>query len=432
MKSLAFATEGFGVEKGSTAEEAGGEKSVIQACTSATWLKQALKLCVLVACMTAVIFQLSECILKLSYPPLSTRTELKINSTLSYPALTICRNPPYKANVLKDYGLASEITHTSEWAKFPFNETTLAEFWQKATYSESENFVIYGLGSSPSHVEMKSTFYFENGLCHSLIPIISTKEVGSSSGWSIVLKHAVTTKPDPRTPWKVFVHQVNDAFTENTLQNFGSQELIILPIGEQLNVKLTVQQLERKDHPKSECNPDWQYSATNCVERCRWQEIADKAGCSVPWMPGVGYPECNNYTAMRTVMVEYRKNTVSEQCSEQCGKPCHITQYSAFLVNRETIATSSAPRYYSQMYVFHTSKMITSVKEHADYDLSRFVADAGGSLGFLLGVSVLSLLSMLGKVLQIFTCCAKKSTDGGSVSTSRSSSINSAVNIIKR
>lgn len=100
-------------------------------------------------------------------------------------------------------------------------------------------------------------------------------------------------------------------------------------------------------------------------------------------------------------------------------------------MNRGSVLDIYLARHFSQIYLFHASKMITAVREQWDYDLSRFVADAGGSLGFLLGVSVLSLLSMLGKVLQIFTCCAKarraNSADEHSNSSNRSS-INSIAN----
>jgi len=98
-------------------------------------------------------------------------------------------------------------------------------------------------------------------------------------------------------------------------------------------------------------------------------------------------------------------------------------------VNRGSVQEIYLSKHFSQIYLFHASKMITAVREQWDYDLSRFVADAGGSLGFLLGVSVLSLLSMLGKVLQIFTCFAKsrraKSAADDTSNSSNRSSINS-------
>lgn len=53
----------------------------------------------------------------------------------------------------------------------------------------------------------------------------------------------------------------------------------------------------------------------------------------------------------------------------------------------------------SKIYIYYTSKMVTNIEERAGYDFSQFVADLGGSLGFLLGLSVIGLIVVLEKVL---------------------------------
>lgn len=53
----------------------------------------------------------------------------------------------------------------------------------------------------------------------------------------------------------------------------------------------------------------------------------------------------------------------------------------------------------SQISIYYTSKMVTNIEERAGYDFSQFLADMGGSLGFLLGLSVIGLIVVLEKVL---------------------------------
>lgn len=53
----------------------------------------------------------------------------------------------------------------------------------------------------------------------------------------------------------------------------------------------------------------------------------------------------------------------------------------------------------SRIYIYYTSKMVTNIEERAGYDSSQFVADMGGSLGFLLGLSVIGLIVVLEKFL---------------------------------
>lgn len=81
------------------------------------------------------------------------------------------------------------------------------------------------------------------------------------------------------------------------------------------------------------------------------------------------------------------------QCG--CPEPCRTIVYSANVMSR-TSQTNRVPR--SQLYVYYSTKMVTVYQEKPGYDLNQFVADIGGSLGFLLGLSVLGLILMLEKV----------------------------------
>lgn len=58
----------------------------------------------------------------------------------------------------------------------------------------------------------------------------------------------------------------------------------------------------------------------------------------------------------------------------------------------------------SQVSLYYTSKMVSVIEERVGYDLSQFVADMGGSLGFLLGLSVIGLIKVFEKVT--FSFCS--------------------------
>lgn len=55
---------------------------------------------VLFVCSIVVIVQLYECFAKLSDPPISTHSYYNINETIEMPAITLCRQPPFKEDVL--------------------------------------------------------------------------------------------------------------------------------------------------------------------------------------------------------------------------------------------------------------------------------------------------------------------------------------------
>lgn len=43
--------------------------------------------------------------------------------------------------------------------------------------------------------------------------------------------------------------------------------------------------------------------------------------------------------------------------------------------------------------------MVTNLEERSSYDSSQFLADMGGSLGFLLGLSVIGFIILMEKIL---------------------------------
>lgn len=55
---------------------------------------------VLFVCSIIVIVQLYECFSKLSDPPISTHSYYNVNHTIEMPAITLCREPPYREDVL--------------------------------------------------------------------------------------------------------------------------------------------------------------------------------------------------------------------------------------------------------------------------------------------------------------------------------------------
>lgn len=58
---------------------------------------------------------------------------------------------------------------------------------------------------------------------------------------------------------------------------------------------------------------------------------------------------------------------------------------------------------WSQMDIFYSTKVVATIEEKPGYDFSTFVADMGGSLGFLLGLSVLGFITILEKICVMAT-----------------------------
>jgi hypothetical protein len=56
---------------------------------------------------------------------------------------------------------------------------------------------------------------------------------------------------------------------------------------------------------------------------------------------------------------------------------------------------------FSQLYLFYNSRMVQVAEEHLAYDWSLFLSDLGGSLGFLLGLSVLGIIGIVERLIDL-------------------------------
>lgn len=56
------------------------------------------------------------------------------------------------------------------------------------------------------------------------------------------------------------------------------------------------------------------------------------------------------------------------------------------------------------MTIKFNSNLVTTMKEVLGYDWNLFLSDLGGSLGFLLGISVLGLVNMFEETVNILLC----------------------------
>lgn len=169
-----------------------------------------------------------------------------MNETIDLPALTFCREPPYKQDVLGQY-TDKNCNHpslTSCWKSFDFNETSLDEIFEKSTYNIDESIIQMGILKESSNILNFSTLHFNLGKCHTIKPLTALKYTHSRSGYSVLLKHdhkrrALTT--EPLYGWHIYVHQASENFSEVPVKALGKVDYIFAEAEEEIEIKLTNQ-----------------------------------------------------------------------------------------------------------------------------------------------------------------------------------------------
>ncbi|KAH8326035.1 hypothetical protein KR067_013185 [Drosophila pandora] len=324
---------------------------------------------VLFACCIVVIVQLYECFAKLYNPPISTHSYYNLNDTIEMPAVTICREPAYREDVLTNLsgGMCPHPKYATCWIDYPFGEIPLSEFFENSTYDMSDTFIYYGLNGHANNLETDSSMHFYMGRCTTLRPKEASKRVSKSVGYSILLEHSksVTSTSDVDTGsvgWHVFIHEKKENFTEINMRGSGRVEYVFVNVNEEIEIKLQSQFFSNVQTRDEACSSEEGYSDLNLFI-FRVYESEDDYDCN-------------------------------------CIQPCQSRIYTTFIQSRKTW---NQPEARSLIYIYYTTKLISMIEERPSYDTTQFIADVGGSLGFLLGLSVLGLIGIL-EHLTLFFC----------------------------
>lgn len=165
--------------------------------------KRLVRLIVLTICSFVVFFQLRDCVLKLMHPPVSTHSHFDLNQTMYYPAVTFCREPAFKLEVMKvsksilmtnfcfevklfaqRYNLSFTPSLNAEWRYFPFDTHTISDLYREATFSANEFFSWYQLDGKRENIKLEPSLHFSKGRCFTLKPKVSTDLPVNSKCWT--------------------------------------------------------------------------------------------------------------------------------------------------------------------------------------------------------------------------------------------------------
>lgn len=173
---------------------------------------------------------------------------------MHYPALTFCRDPPYKAKVLAVSSLfgglfviLTTITTQSElqlprarkihewleevplwrghhervlwgghlqskWILLPVRTEQEPQQWVNTHLWLSFSAVIWAFLSAD--VEISSSLHFNYGRCFTIKPLVQTSQAWKDYGYSVLLKHDENgSGPSSNPGWHLFLHEPSEPFS---------------------------------------------------------------------------------------------------------------------------------------------------------------------------------------------------------------------------
>lgn len=149
------------------------------------------------------------------------------------------------------------------------------------------------------------------GKCYTVRPKVKTVNAWKDAGYSILLTHDVDSPDDTPTHsmpgWHVYIHEPKEIFTENGMQSSGRVEYFFLGVGEELEMKITVQDFQQMRGRGGTCSDEIEHGTSACNETCKWMNVTETVGCSAPFMrhAAITKRNCNNFDDMRELILTF-------------------------------------------------------------------------------------------------------------------------------
>ncbi|XP_050298509.1 uncharacterized protein LOC126737577 isoform X2 [Anthonomus grandis grandis] len=335
---------------------------------------------------------------------------------MSYPSVTICRRPGFKTKHFPKYGLRKNegLLYHNVFRFFNFTRYSIKDFLNETTYTFEEvvGLLAYnGCGGELAAVTWKSFDTITQGKCFTFQPGETSDKFSISGGWWFYMLHDMTQRSEDHFGvseygTSVYVHHDSDILTSEGEQENNFLEHIYVEAAEDIRMQLKYQSFRRVRSKDNLCidpeeNPE--YSRSKCLELCFQYYVANQTNCTLPWLwllPDDWLPQCSNFTQVHrlvTAFLPHNRKAVAANCSEECPKSCHVTLYTPNIISRKQVAEEQFPHSFIAMY--YSNNIVTEMMEMEGYNANAFISDIGGSLGFLLGLSVISFLAVLEAII---------------------------------
>jgi len=107
-----------------------------------------------------------------------------------------------------------------------------------------------------------------------------------------------------------------------------------------------------------------------------------------------------NLTQILNLFCDIYSNTCGQPCCN-CFRRCRSLQFVPYIMKRKPMETTVPNARFSQLYLFYNSRLVQVAEERLAYDWSLFLSDLGSSLGFLLGLSVLGIIGIVERLIDL-------------------------------
>lgn len=359
--------------------------------------------------------QLHGCAVRMSRGGTIRTWSSRLTPRITVPAITVCHGNRFKKSQVLRHTLPN--TTWVDWRRRKFqtlNWTSfdgLDEFYERATYSWDDSVYRCWVQGKPckAYGWLRSRITLIFGRCDSFHPNISVARRANNGQVLIFLLEKESLEEFEHNGWGVFLHPVDTNFS-TLLYAVGLAQRIRVYKNHAHRVKVgrqtTVSRPDTTGCSLTHTTDTFRTCLTSCIFS-RSRIFTENATCSVPWVSTAAYkhstPSCASFSELqasgfnfyrRTSEIMFQNLTSGCNCKPSCNKEeymllqqekSHLSETSVYLdvPTLRNMTAASLRILVSQEEVF--------LQEQDAYPMGQFVAEVGGSIGFMLGGSLLTL-----------------------------------------
>ncbi|GAB6029660.1 hypothetical protein CHUAL_005394 [Chamberlinius hualienensis] len=343
---------------------------------------------IITACTIIMITQVINRIHYYKSSPLSIDMQLRHNSTMAYPAVTICRSDFFNDEAYEE--IKQEISNISGIE--PASSVTLddilkymdiMQLWEKFALPLDEmvrSCFVEGSKKCTDVGQWDETVTV-SGICYTLSFNYSFNVSGAVYGLNIVLgRKNISANEDEE--WKLLLH---DSQSSPKLEII-TEGVVVYPLYN-MDMRVNLREYNLESTPAKTCGD---IGTSQCQINCIAGEILEKTNCRLPFMNGM-YENVSycNYVNLSLANEELNRLLMGNESRCICIPRCISLSYE---ISTDTIYFPDRP--VTRVRIFYSDFDYTSYNEYMSFSFVALLSDIGGTLGLFLGFSFMTLLEI--------------------------------------
>ncbi|XP_065347141.1 acid-sensing ion channel 1C-like isoform X1 [Cloeon dipterum] len=405
-------------------------------------LRRVLWAVVLVICLSLMLAQCMDRVMRYIAEPVNVNVRITRSTSLEFPTVTVCHKSPYNITKALELLIKAKLlpkNATGKMVKIPqlagLNGMTSTDIWTDLAL-DANSFIPecwFGRGITCDAVGKWSLTFTTIGPCYTYqMENARTNLTNTFNNLNVVFQDQ--KDPSSVAGVRVVLHEPGESpsvlvRTDSMSADFGWAR----------DVKLELRKFQTLNTKKNPCSDDPEYSAEHCISECFQSAVAAVVKCRLPFM-NAGESSADTFRVMRYLCSAFKCTVARDNNSfvpSDCNNPddyaeandvldnmlnlggwrkhdcdcLHECQETTFLSYPENVAYDNNK---IRIRVFYTELVFEDIQEEFAYTMIALLCDIGGTLGLMMGASVLTVCELLevawSRLLRLF-CLSKNTTE---------------------